>query len=441
MAIEFFCPGCGKLMRTPDETAGRKGRCPSCSLKVQIPLTSVASNSSSSPVIKLGETPRVSPQTTVRLTPNIEFACQSCGKELSVPAASAGKKGKCPHCSAVMTIPERSVPVETKSAAPSQPAGRWRGTPQPKPKPVAAVKKSPPASAPSPAPQAGAKIEFSCERCGRVVRVAAAAAGQKGQCPQCKSVMMIPHNSTVSQPGLQPLGSGGLQPLDSAGLTPLDGLTPLEGLTPWDSQAPISGLTPLADSGLTPLDNMGLSPLAGFGSPTNTGLGNPFGGPPNLGMASFPATNPYSTPLALPAPRKRPARGERTGTQIATMICGGFITFYAAGQLLIIILNAIFKGAFVMAMVSRANEQELGEDFGRALGFTALGITVVVLSCIWLTMLAGGIQMLRLKTWGLCLAACILAVLPCSCLAIFSIPLGIWGIVMLSLQSVRSAFT
>ena len=42
MPIEFHCPGCGKLMRTPDETAGRKGKCPHCGTKVQIPDTSLA---------------------------------------------------------------------------------------------------------------------------------------------------------------------------------------------------------------------------------------------------------------------------------------------------------------------------------------------------------------------------------------------------------------
>ncbi len=46
MPIEFYCPGCGKLMRTPDETAGRKGRCPNCKIKVAIPLSSVKTSGS-----------------------------------------------------------------------------------------------------------------------------------------------------------------------------------------------------------------------------------------------------------------------------------------------------------------------------------------------------------------------------------------------------------
>ena len=34
-------------MRTPDSTSGRKGKCPNCGIKIQIPTSSVASQSSS----------------------------------------------------------------------------------------------------------------------------------------------------------------------------------------------------------------------------------------------------------------------------------------------------------------------------------------------------------------------------------------------------------
>ncbi len=38
MAIEVPCPRCGKLLRAPDELAGKSGRCPECDNSVPIPL-------------------------------------------------------------------------------------------------------------------------------------------------------------------------------------------------------------------------------------------------------------------------------------------------------------------------------------------------------------------------------------------------------------------
>lgn len=40
MSIEFRCNGCSRILRTPDESAGKKARCPQCGAIVDIPLTS-----------------------------------------------------------------------------------------------------------------------------------------------------------------------------------------------------------------------------------------------------------------------------------------------------------------------------------------------------------------------------------------------------------------
>ncbi len=40
MPIEFHCEQCGKLVRAPDDKAGRRGRCPSCHQSVYIPTPS-----------------------------------------------------------------------------------------------------------------------------------------------------------------------------------------------------------------------------------------------------------------------------------------------------------------------------------------------------------------------------------------------------------------
>ena len=57
----------------------------------------------------------------------IEFACSQCGKQIRTSDSHAGKKGKCPHCQAVLDIPKtsplpvqpsRPAPVPTKPSAP-----------------------------------------------------------------------------------------------------------------------------------------------------------------------------------------------------------------------------------------------------------------------------------------------------------------------------------
>lgn len=44
----------------------------------------------------------------------IEFRCQQCNKLLRTPDESAGKKGKCPHCGALMDVPTASTEPQPK---------------------------------------------------------------------------------------------------------------------------------------------------------------------------------------------------------------------------------------------------------------------------------------------------------------------------------------
>jgi len=100
--IEFACPQCGLLVRTPLATAGKKGKCPSCGAIVPIPAeTPVAS--------AVGPAAVVSPDRPVpqRAAPprRIEFACPHCHNLVRTPPGSAGKKGRCPSCKRVVKIP------------------------------------------------------------------------------------------------------------------------------------------------------------------------------------------------------------------------------------------------------------------------------------------------------------------------------------------------
>ena len=220
----------------------------------------------------------------------IEFTCPNCHQHVRTPDSAAGKKGKCPHCLAIVLIPAVIAPG------------------------------NPPAPAPKPAPRAATAsdvIEFACPTCQKSVRTPPSAAGKKGKCPHCQTIVQIPEAGsrwvggppsapkpaapkTLTKPAAAPGAAWSNPPASD----PYGGLTPLpdagDGLTPLDD--PLGGLTPLSDpyGGLTPLPN---DPLAGLPvlPQQPAPVASPFGGAPSsipnpLGVAPGQALNPYAPP-------------------------------------------------------------------------------------------------------------------------------------------------
>jgi predicted Zn finger-like uncharacterized protein len=57
-------------------------------------------------------------------------------------------------------------------------------------------------------------------------------------------------------------------------------------------------------------------------------------------------------------------------------------------------------------------------------------------------MLFGALQMMKLRRYGVAMASCILAIIPCQgCCYVTGIPFGIWGLVVLLDPKVKAAFT
>ena len=56
MAIEFRCPQCSALLRTPDESAGKKAKCPQCGTIAEIPARSEPPTGSVAMPATLGDT-------------------------------------------------------------------------------------------------------------------------------------------------------------------------------------------------------------------------------------------------------------------------------------------------------------------------------------------------------------------------------------------------
>lgn len=309
MPIEFNCPHCGRLMRTPDGSAGKKGRCPDCGGIAPIPSQSTASGTAGTGPAAAGSAGAGS----------IDFACTQCGHAVRVPAAHAGKKGKCPHCQAINSIPMSS----TLGAS-----GKFRTT----------------GGTTQPAAASGGALTFPCPQCQRQVKTPAAAAGKKGKCPHCAAVIQIPLSSQVLDAPAGQLtelpSSGGLTPLpDTGGLTPLPdlggGLFPASGA---DDPFGLGG----AGGGL---GAPGSDPFADL--PTTPGASDPFAGWSGApaSQAPYAASNPYASPspsASKPKSKKRSGGGgSRRGLPWDRQEEGGF--FKTVKELLFDTTNAFQK--------------------------------------------------------------------------------------------------
>jgi hypothetical protein len=91
------------MVRTPDASAGKRGRCPQCHQIVEIPEQRAVGQRSDSKVIPARP---AAPDVTVSESgESIQFFCFACGKIIRTTTAVAGKRGRCPHCREVIQVP------------------------------------------------------------------------------------------------------------------------------------------------------------------------------------------------------------------------------------------------------------------------------------------------------------------------------------------------
>jgi DNA-directed RNA polymerase subunit RPC12/RpoP len=289
MAIEFHCPQCQRLMRTPDATAGKKGKCPGCGAITDIPRSAAAAAREGASTIKPAyqAAPAAPPAAAAD---KIEFPCSQCGKPVRTAASLAGKKGKCPNCGGIFQIPVSPVPPAAKPE-PKKPAAGPKPSAKSKPTVKSApVAKSKPAAAARPATRSAPGLT--------------PLGASSGMTPLDDVSGLTPLKST---PGLTPLkASPGLTPPSAApGLIPL---TEAAGLTPLDDLSGLTPLDPVAVGGLTPLnDPLGLTPLADDPLGGLSPIADPFAGAGLGGLG-----NPYQSPAAVAKPvvRKKRRSGE-----------------------------------------------------------------------------------------------------------------------------------
>ncbi len=153
----------------------------------------------------------------------------------------------------------------------------------------------------------------------------------------------------------------------------------------------------------------------------------------------------------------RPRRGRRrrryrssnaealvAGPAIAMMVAAilgivsnlGFLTYR------LIILATLDKQMLAQQATMRGGQANQGAfQAGFAFGVTSVIVTTLLGALLCLIMLAGAVQMKKLKNYGLAMSASVIALLPCNCCCLLCMSFGIWSLVVLNNPEVKDAFS
>ncbi len=149
-------------------------------------------------------------------------------------------------------------------------------------------------------------------------------------------------------------------------------------------------------------------------------------------LPEFAAAAPAATP-AMPAfPTATPAAAEQVNGPaiglIVVAVLGGL------AQIAALIMN--LAGASFMAG-SRVPQEAWANMFSGTIGVVSSIIGILVSGLIFL----GATKMKKLESYGLAMAATIIAMVPCfSPCCLLGLPIGIWALVVLLKPEVKSAF-
>ncbi len=118
----------------------------------------------------------------------IKFQCPNCRQGLVVKDHLAGKKGPCPKCQKVITVPAASMP-----SVPAAPSGDGKANgPPAAPVDLEAQAAALLSDAPAAAPTGPTSIDFNCPMCDAELHLGVELAGKKTSCPSCTRIIKVP---------------------------------------------------------------------------------------------------------------------------------------------------------------------------------------------------------------------------------------------------------
>lgn len=447
MPVEFSCDGCTRRLRAPDAKAGKRTNCPTCGKELQIPVMSA------SPQMSLPTAGAPAPNPLDKLAAAIPIATDpGAAFNLSKPGARQPATPFIPTVSVIPTTPAPKTdlpqPIEIGLAdeAPQKPASAAGsslsnsgsnsssaigGSLKPKPNAWRGGEKTPATPLARPAmPQSGVPainpaMPQTVPTKPTMPNLAIPGAGTpRPVMPAPQMPLQLPMASAAASP-LVPVAP--VAPTAPTAPNPLDDIfKDIPQLAPVSAQAqPYSNNAPMFG---------GLKPVTAADPFQSQGAALPTAAAPNWSQiastASVGSSNTYAAPsMGASAGYRRNANIESVRTIV--MIPGVFLLITYILWMIYAIGNLAVNAA--QAATIFANESDNAERTGFAIGLIFGSLLLFVLA---IAGLFGAIKMIRLRSWGSALTASIMAIFPfCLCL-----PLGIWCVIVLSMENVRLAF-
>jgi DNA-binding protein HU-beta len=120
----------------------------------------------------------------------IVFPCAECGSMIAAPPKTAGKKGECPFCKAVLRIPQRQAEAKTEAQV----------LPTKAKEPITDF------------------VSFVCKACGQEIEAPIDMVGMSVDCPTCATSLTVPLANAPKPPPSKTPPTKGSKP-DSASMT------------------------------------------------------------------------------------------------------------------------------------------------------------------------------------------------------------------------------
>jgi hypothetical protein len=237
-------------------------------------------------------------------------------------------------------------------------------------------------------------------------------AGKRGKCPHCQAAVIIggaaigsAEASTTND--LTPLGGNDLTPLPvPPGDDLFAGLPPLLPLPALDAKVLPDG---------PPLNPLGVSPASWSAAPLPSAP-NPYASSARANVSGRTAP----TKLAIPA------------------VLIFLVSLVSIGLNLYQGLNAVNHPERALRFTQpRSVKQVEATKRGYVIGAVIGAVISVIINGV---VMAGAIQMIRLKGWDMAKAGAIVALIPCCSVLCANIPLGIWALLVLHQPDIRRQF-
>ncbi len=436
MPVEFTCDNCNRRLRAPDAKAGKRVNCPTCGKDLQIPVMS------SPAPISLPTAGMPIPNPLDKLAAAIPSAAD---------AASAFKLSK-PNPSLTPTPIPTLATTPAPTPNPTSPAAA-AAAPKVAPSPQIDIGLADDGLQPVPtAPTSTTPASSSSSGIGGTLKPKPNAwrGAEKPAFPAAAPKPAMPNKPVFPSQPVMPTSPGLSLPMASA--------VPTAGAAPVAPKPPTAPLAPVVAN---PLDDIfkdlpQLQPIA----PSTAPQFQPTGGAIFGNLKPITAADPFATQgAALPAaaaprwdqiassanvgssnPYAAPAMGASSGYRrganiesVRTMVMIPGI-FLLITYIVMLIFSAAQFGLLLIASLAVLSTQEMRNDAELSI-MAQLGLSFVVF-ILSIAGLFGAIKMIRLRSWSAALTASILAIFP----FYYCLPIGIWAVIVLSMENVRNAF-